>query len=368
MEAQQKAYGELITCITPVPVLKYFDVNDDIIVSVDASSEGLGACLLQGEQPVAYASRSLNSDVRNCALIEKEMLAIFFGTSKFVVLVDYYSKYFELTQLKDRTSASVINCLKQHMSRHGIPEVLHSDNGPEFSSLEFQRFAKQYQFQHVTSSPRFPQSNGLVERTVQTAKKLLKKAYEDNKDPYLAILELRNTPIPGVGLSSTQLLMGRRTRRIIPIKNTLLKPMAYDPSEGQRLQKEKQQVQKTYFDQRCRSLEPLKPGDSIRVQQIGTWEPAVLLERSDKDEPRSYIVKVNDYHYRRNRRNILKTQETLLHEDSSSEVAGDTNSIDPVANQLPNHLRDESDSELTSAISPIISRVSGRVIRVPLRY
>ena len=56
---------------------------------------------------------------------------------KFVVLVDYYSKYFELTQLKDSTSAFVINCLKQHMSRHGLPEVLHSDNGPEFSSLNF---------------------------------------------------------------------------------------------------------------------------------------------------------------------------------------------------------------------------------------
>ena len=56
---------------------------------------------------------------------------------KFVVLVDYYSNYFELTQLKDSTSASVINGLKQHMSKHGIPDVLHSDNGPEFSSLEF---------------------------------------------------------------------------------------------------------------------------------------------------------------------------------------------------------------------------------------
>ena len=274
---------------------------------------------------------------------------------KFVVLVDYYSKYFELTQLKDSTSASVINCLKQHMSRHGLPEVFHSDNGPAFSSLEFQQFAKQYQFQHVTSSPRFPQSNGLVERTVQTAKKLLKKAYEDNKDPYLAILELRNTPIPGVELSPTQLLMGRRTRSIIPIKNTLLKPMAYDPSEVQRVLKGKQQVQKKYFDQSCKSLEPLKHGDNIRVRQRGTWEPAVLLGRSDKAEPRSYIVKANEHHYRRNRRDILKTQETPLHEDSSSEVAEDTNSRDPVADQLPNHPRDESDSELTSATSPIIS-------------
>ena len=104
------------------------------------------------------------------------------------------------------------------------------------------------------------------------------------------------------------------------------------------------------------------------MRQIGTWEPAVLLERSDKGEPRSYIVKVNDHHYRRNRRDILKTQETLLHEDSSSEVAGDTNSRDPVANQLPNHFGDESDNEITLPTSPIISRVSGRVIRVPLRY
>ena len=150
-----------------------------------------------------------------------------------MVLVDYYSKYFELTQLKDSTSATLINCLQQHMSRHGVPEILYSENGPEFSSLEFRQFAKAYQFQHVTSSPRFPQSNGLAERTVQTSKKLLKKAYEDKKDPYLAILELRTTPIPGVGLLPTQLLMGRRIRSIIPIKSTLLTPMTYNTKEVQ---------------------------------------------------------------------------------------------------------------------------------------
>ena len=135
--------------------------------------------------------------------------------------------------------------------------------------------------------------------------------------------------------------------------------MAYDPSEVQRVLKGKQQVQKKYFDQSCKSLEPLKPGDNIRVRQRGTWEPAVLLGRSDKAEQRSYIVKANEHHYRRNRRDILRTQDTPLHEDSSSEVAEETNIRDPVADQLPNHPRDESDSELTSATSPIISRVSG---------
>ena len=107
------------------------------------------------------------------------------------------------------------------MSRHGIPEVLHSHNGPEFSSLKFQPFATQYQFQHVTSSSRLPRSNGLLERTVQTGKKLLKKnnsKNEDNKDNYLAILELRNTPIPGVGLSPSQFLMGVAQEASFPLR------------------------------------------------------------------------------------------------------------------------------------------------------
>ena len=49
--------------------------------------------------------------------------------------------------------------------------MLYTENGPEFASKEFSVFAKTYQFQHVASSPRFPQSNGLVERTIQTVKR-----------------------------------------------------------------------------------------------------------------------------------------------------------------------------------------------------
>ena len=83
METQQKAYQELINSITQAPVLKYFDVGVDVTVSVDVNSEGLGACLLQGMQPVACASRALNSAERNYVQIEKEMIAIIIGTSTF---------------------------------------------------------------------------------------------------------------------------------------------------------------------------------------------------------------------------------------------------------------------------------------------
>lgn len=183
------------------------------------------------------------------------------GEDKYLVLVDYYSKYFELTKLVDSTSNTVVNVLQQHMSRHGIPEILYTDNGPEFASKEFSKFVRGYQFQHITSSPWFPQSNGLVERTIQTAKKLLKKA------PYLVILELGNSPIPGVGLSPMQLLMGRRARTLIPIKNSLLQPMAYDSQKVQQTLKKRQQKQKKYFDRGSNQLTPLKEGDTVRMRQ-----------------------------------------------------------------------------------------------------
>jgi len=82
----------------------------------------------------------------------------------------------------------------------------------------------------------------------------------------------------------------------------------------------------------------------------------------------SYIVKANDHHCRRNRRDILKTQEAALHNDLSSEVAENTNCGDPVAEKLADVPREEFDKELTSATSLIIRRVNRHVIRALLRY
>ena len=77
-----------------------------------------------------------------------------------------------------------------------------SDNGPPFNSYEFQQFASNYDMEHVTSSPHYPQSNGKVENAIKTAKSLLKKSKAARSDIYLALLEWRNTP--SEGLQSSQ--------------------------------------------------------------------------------------------------------------------------------------------------------------------
>ena len=115
------------------------------------------------------------------------------------------SRYPEIARLSDATSKVVIEHMKSFFSRHGIPEEVRSDNGPQYSSAAFAKFASEYKFSHITSSPLQPQSNGEAERMVRTVKSLLKKA----TDPYLALLAYRATPLAN-GFSPSELLMKDR--------------------------------------------------------------------------------------------------------------------------------------------------------------
>ena len=124
----------------------------------------------------------------------------------YLLTADYFSRYPEVTKLTSTTSAAVISALKAQFARFGIPEIVRSDNGPQYDSAEFADFAKLYGFTHQTSSPRFPQSNGFVERTVKTVKKLLRQS----DDPCLVLLTFHSMPLPLCNLSPAELLMGRR--------------------------------------------------------------------------------------------------------------------------------------------------------------
>ena len=88
-----------------------------------------------------------------------------FNRSEYLIIVDYYSKFPIIRKLPCQyTSGIVISALKQIFSEFGIPDRVVSDNGPQFSAISFKEFAKEWCFDHCTSSPRYPQSNGFVER------------------------------------------------------------------------------------------------------------------------------------------------------------------------------------------------------------
>ena len=142
-----------------------------------------------------------------------------FHSKDYIVLVDYYSDFVEVDLLKNTNSSAVIKFLKAQFSHHGIPDVLVTDNGPQFISGEFSEFATQWEFHHVTSSPYHPKSNGNTESAVKIVKSLIKKAQRDNKDPWLSLLDYRNTPTTGMQTSPAQRLMSRRTKTLVPISS-----------------------------------------------------------------------------------------------------------------------------------------------------
>ena len=127
--------------------------------------------------------------------------------------MDYFSRYIELVKLRSKTAEHVIVSLKSIFARHSIPALVCSDNGPCYAATSFQQFASAYSFQHIISSPRFPQANGEAERGVKIAKNLLRKA---------ALLAYCVT-LTHTGYSPVQLLMGRQLGSTLPFTQECFK-------------------------------------------------------------------------------------------------------------------------------------------------
>lgn len=145
---------------------------------------------------------------------------MFFCQNKtYLLVVDYFSKYIDIVELKDQSAENHIVALKTVFSRWGIPNVLYTDDGAQYRAQIFKDFCINWNFKHTSSSPYYNRSNGMVERHIQTIKKLFKKCISDCKDFHLALLELRNMPISNnINVSPNELLLGRQSKSILPIK------------------------------------------------------------------------------------------------------------------------------------------------------
>ena len=177
-----------------------------------------------------------------------------------------------------------------------------SDNGPQYSSQEMKDFANQYNFKHVTSSPHYPQSNGMAERMVKTAKSLLEKS----ADPYLALLAYRTTPLPWCGHSPAQLAMGRPLRKENPlVLSTLILEWSYLTSFCQK-DAEMKRKQKEDYDRchRARSLSPLPNSTPDWVRTQNRPDPGRVIQSADT--PQSYLVEAPSGTVRRNQRHLSR--------------------------------------------------------------
>ena len=93
----------------------------------------------------------------------------------YLILVDSHSKWIEAHVMSSIAASATVQCLCEIFAQFGLPERIVSDNGPTFTSQEFQKFLHKNGIQHTTPPPYHPASNGLAECTVKTFKAGVKK-------------------------------------------------------------------------------------------------------------------------------------------------------------------------------------------------
>ena len=99
-----------------------------------------------------------------------------------LVIVDYYSRFFEVVIMQSTTTEKIIGALIIPIfARYGYPFSVKSDNGSQFQSEEFMSFFLEHGIEHPTSPPLWPQANGEVERQNRTLLKALKVAHVEGK-------------------------------------------------------------------------------------------------------------------------------------------------------------------------------------------
>lgn len=228
----------------------------------------------------------------------------------YLIVVDYFSNFWEIDHLPNTKASTVIKKLKCHFARQGIPDIVVSDNGPQFACEKFTNFANEWGFEHRPGSPGHQQTNGKAEAAVKDAKRLLRKAKEAKGDLYLAVLAQRNTPTEAMGTSPAQRLLGRRCKTQLPTTKELLKPQSVQTEEIKKNTQARQARQAKYYNRGTRDLCPLEEGDLVRMRpfRLGkkVWEKATVTKGHDE---RSYEVETESGTYRRNRVD-LKEQPT----------------------------------------------------------
>jgi transposase InsO family protein len=284
--------------------------------------------------------------------------------SHYLLIADVFSKFPVIRGMTVTTTTKTIAALKTVFGEYGVPQQIMTDQGPQFTSQEFQEFTNSYEINTKHSSPRYPQSNGFIEAMVKTVKGILTRARDSGTDPQLAMLIYRTTPFKAGVASPSELLNGRRYQALIPMKGRLSSCQEYS---RERLLNNRQQVIDKYNEQ-AKNRSDLQEMQKVWFQKDPNqprWEEATVVQVTD--QPRSYVVQKGDgAQYQRTSRHVRPAAQK---QDAPAAPKQDT----PAAPK-----QDDASTEMTAAVAPpVVSESpqqtqpymtrSGRVSRKPDR-
>ena len=235
-----------------------------------------------------------------------------FKGQDYLIVVDYFSNYPEVCLLNDTHSSSVIRKLKSIFQCFSIPKVVISDNGPQFSSHQFMRFAKEWDFTHDPSSPKHAKSNGMAESAVKTVKSLFKKAHQNKEDPYLALMAHHSTPSSNDNKSPYEKLFNRPMQTLLPDLRNIKHKITQHTDLPAKLNPKFIERQKFYHNRSSKELAEIPTSSTVRIHNGKNWPTkAKVIEKATS--PRSYVIETEaGQTLRRNHcRDLLKTSESF---------------------------------------------------------
>lgn len=145
-----------------------------------------------------------------------------FESHTYLITTDRYSDFIEVDEVENTLASIIVTITEAHFARHGVPETILTDYGPQFIATEFKALCGKYQIQHITSSPYWPKANCKAEAVVKIVKRILKKSGHHNLRE--ALLGFPNTPQAGHIMRPAQRSMGRRIRGLLPVSQDLSLP------------------------------------------------------------------------------------------------------------------------------------------------
>ena len=188
-------------------------------------------------------------------------------------------------------SDTVILGLKMIFSENGSPEILITDNGRNFISEDFKKFAVEWSFVHKMSSPRYPKGNAHAERAVGIIKEIYTKC---GYNFLLGLLVHRMIPLLYMRskLSPAELFFGHRLTSNLPVIHNSNPELVAErqPSDD---------------SSRTRSVN-FEPGDNVWVclSPLGkVWKQGIVI-CSVIGVPDSFVVKINGQQYQQNKCDI----------------------------------------------------------------
>ena len=220
----------------------------------------------------------------------------------YLVVVDAYSKFPEVVKMTNTSAKTTVTALRDIFSRHGLPEIIVSDNGPQFTATEFQQFCSNNGILHRTSAAYKPSTNGQAERVVQILKSAIKQVHVTDADVAAVIakylLVYRNTPHSTTGEPPSMLLMGRRLRTHLDF----LRPSVEKHVEAR-------QYSTMLSRTAHRGLRQFNVGDPVLARNYGRgakWVRGVITEVLGS---RHYVVKVAGNLWKRHVDQLLRRPE-----------------------------------------------------------